>query len=70
MEQQEAVDRRCLEQFLRERDNLRAALDQERRLHENDDEDMRKKLKVIRTIVIWLHFYIFGYKLNAFKCSR
>jgi hypothetical protein len=52
MEQQEAVDRRCLEQFLRERDNLRAALDQERRLHENDDEDMRKKLKVLRTIVI------------------
>lgn len=52
MEQQEAVDRRCLEQFLRERDNLRAALDQERRLHENDDEDMRKKLKVLRTIGI------------------
>ncbi|XP_024385499.1 protein MICRORCHIDIA 7 isoform X1 [Physcomitrium patens] len=46
MEQQEAVDRRCLEQYTRERDNLRAALAEERRLHEHDDEDMRKNLKV------------------------
>jgi hypothetical protein len=46
LEQQEAVDRRCYEQFTRERDNLRAALAEERRLHEHDDEDMRKNLKV------------------------
>lgn len=46
MEQQEAVDRRCLEQCTRERDNLRAAIAEERRLHEHDDEDMRKNLKV------------------------
>ncbi|XP_024397370.1 protein MICRORCHIDIA 7 isoform X2 [Physcomitrium patens] len=46
MEQQEAVDRRCLEQCTRERDNLQAAIAEERRLHEHDDEDMRKNLKV------------------------
>ena len=47
MEQQEAVDRRCLEQYTRERDSLRAALEEERRLHESDDVEMRKKLKVL-----------------------
>lgn len=46
MEQQEAVDRRCLEKCIRERDSLKAALEEERQLRESDDEEMRRKLKV------------------------
>ncbi|CAM6036029.1 unnamed protein product [Sphagnum compactum] len=44
--QQEAVDRRCLEKCIRERDSLKAALEEERQLRESDDEEMRRKLKV------------------------
>lgn len=47
MEQQEAIDRRSLEKCIRERDSLRAALEEERRLRESDDEEMRRKLKVV-----------------------
>ena len=46
MEQQEAVGRRNLEKCVRERDSLRIALEEERQLRENDDEEMRRKLKV------------------------
>lgn len=46
MEQEEAVNRRCLEQYTRERDNLRVSLAGERCMHEHVDIDMRKNLKV------------------------
>jgi hypothetical protein len=50
MEQQEAVDRRCLEKCIRKRDSLKAALEEERQLRESDDEEMRRKLKVVHTL--------------------
>lgn len=50
MEQQEAVDRRCLEKCIRERDSLKAALEEEHQLRESDDEEMRRKLKVVCTL--------------------
>jgi hypothetical protein len=50
MEQQEAVDRRCLEKCTRERDSLKAALEEEHQLRESDDEEMRRKLKVVCTL--------------------
>lgn len=46
MEQQGAVDRRFLEHFTRECEHLRETLAEERRLHEQDDEEMRKEFKV------------------------
>ena len=51
MEQQEAFDRRNLEKCVRERDSLRIALEEERQLRENDDEEMRRKLKVRITLI-------------------
>jgi hypothetical protein len=45
-EQQHAAYRRNLEKCIRERDTLHIALEEERLLRENDDEEMRKKLKV------------------------
>lgn len=46
LEQQQAVYRRNLEKIIRERDSLHIALEEERRLRESDDEEMRRKLKV------------------------
>jgi hypothetical protein len=46
LEQQHAAYRRNLEKCIRERDTLHIALEEERLLRENDDEEMRKKLKV------------------------
>lgn len=46
LEQHQAVYRRNLEKVIRERDSLHIALEEERHLQENDDEEMRRKLKV------------------------
>ena len=46
LEQHQGVYRRNLEKCIRERDTLLVSLEEERQLRENDDEEMRKKVKV------------------------